>query len=253
MSLLTVSSAWAVLAADRGVPATIDRRTLAVWFREAAARSVFTVLRPLGRFVGDPAAASLGPRAPLVLVPGLDVGGISWLFLAIFLRRRGWQDVVVIPRGTRDESLADAANALRDGVAAATAGRHPKVDIVAFGTGGLVAGWYLTHHGEDRTRKLITIGTPWRGTRIAVFQRGRAAVEVLPGSHLLDGLVPTRVPTTCLWSPDDPIVVPTASALPDAGVQSVRLEGAGHLEMLLSARVFRAVQAALEQPHGSQP
>jgi len=251
-SLLTVAAAWAVRVADDGRPAVVDRRAIGMVTREALARSLFTVLRWVPRPRRPRQARAGVPHRrtpPVLLLPGLDFGPASLVGLATFLRQRGWAWVWAAQRGSRDDALADSAHRLADQVDAyrreAGAG---EVDIVAFGTGGLLAGWYLRHHPAPAVRRLVTIGTPWAGTRIAVFQRGRAATEVLPGSHLLDGLLPQAVPTTCIWSPDDPIVVPTSSATPTSPAQSVRIEGAGHLEMLLSARVYRAVQAALVQP-----
>jgi triacylglycerol esterase/lipase EstA (alpha/beta hydrolase family) len=247
-----VTAAWAIRVADTGQPALVDRRTVAVVLREACARSLFTVLAPLGydRAIARSLAGVAEHRLPpVLLLPGLDAGRASLMPLSTFLRQRGWAWVWITHRGGRDSTLAERAEAL-----AAEVERYrqqtgaEQIDIVAFGTGGLLAAWFLKHHDTGGVRRLVTIATPWQGTRIAVFQRGRAALEVLPDSHLLDGLLPDRVPTTCIWSPDDPIVVPTTSAVPDAGVQTVRIEGAGHLEMLLSARVYRAVQAALEQP-----
>lgn len=246
-----VVAAWAVRVADTGQPAEVDRRTLAVVSREAAARSLFTVTSPLGGARAPSRSLAGVPEKrvpPVLLLPGLDAGRASLLWLQAFLRHRGWPWVWITDRGGRDMGLAERAEALDREIGRylqATGAR--ELDIVAFGTGGLLAAWHIKHH-EPRVRRLVTIGTPWAGTRLAVFQRGRSALEVLPGSHLLDGLVPDQVPTTCIWSPDDPIVVPTRSAVPETGVQTVRIEGAGHLEMLLSARVYRAVQAALEQP-----
>jgi len=247
-----VAAAWAIRVADEGKPAVVDRRAVAVITREATARSLFRLLRlvPVRR---RPRRAEVGvPHRrvpPVLLIPGLDFGPASLFGLTTFLRRRGWAWVWATQRGGRDEVLADRAARLVTEVSAyAREAGAPQVDIVAFGTGGLLAAWYLRHHPDAPVRRLVTIGTPWVGTRIAVFQRGRAAMEVLPGSHLLDGLMPVPVPTTCIWSPDDPIVVPTRSAMPPSPAQSVRIDGAGHVEMLLSARVYRAVQAALEQP-----
>ncbi len=227
-------------------------------WREAMARSLFFLGRPLQWFGGSAPAMSTAavPQRrlpPVLLVPGLDAGRVSMFGLATFLQRRGWPWVWVVSRGSREQSLSEAAEAFHEQVRQlCEASRAESIDLVGFGTGGLVAAWYVKHHPEAPVRRLVTIGTPWRGTRIAVFQRGRAAREVLPGSHILDGLAPPRVPTYCVWSPSDPIVVPTSSAVPQEGVQSVRIEGAGHLEMLLSPRVYRAVQAALEQAGQSE-
>jgi len=257
VSWLTVAAAWAVWSADRGEPAQLDRQAFAMSWREAMARSLFFLGRPWFAWGGGPVPSTAGVAQrrlpPVLLVPGLDAGRVSMIALATFLRRRGWPWAWVVSRAGREQPLADSTEAFHEQVLLLRqASAAPQVDIVAFGTGGLVAAWYIKHHPDAPVRRLVTIGTPWRGTRIAVFQRGRAAREVLPGNHLLDGLAPPRVPTFCVWSPHDPIVVPTSSAVPEEGVQSVRIEGAGHLEMLLSPRVFRAVQAALEQAAQSE-
>ncbi len=92
-----------------------------------------------------------------------------------------------------------------------------------------------------------TLGTPWEGTRLAVFFRGPHALECLYGAHHLDGLAPPAVQTFSIWGEDDPFVVPATSALPE-GVEGVRLQAAGNMDLLVSARAFRAVEAALEHP-----
>jgi pimeloyl-ACP methyl ester carboxylesterase len=44
-----------------------------------------------------------------------------------------------------------------------------KLVFICHSMGGLVAGWYLYKcGGAQRTRKLITLGTPWRGTGVAL-------------------------------------------------------------------------------------
>lgn len=44
-----------------------------------------------------------------------------------------------------------------------------KMVFICHSMGGLVAGWYLYQcGGAERTRKLITLGTPWRGTGVAL-------------------------------------------------------------------------------------
>jgi pimeloyl-ACP methyl ester carboxylesterase len=49
--------------------------------------------------------------------------------------------------------------------------RDAKISFVCHSMGGLVARWYITHEGgADITRKLITIGTPYRGAVRAVDQ-----------------------------------------------------------------------------------
>jgi triacylglycerol esterase/lipase EstA (alpha/beta hydrolase family) len=121
-----------------------------------------------------------------------------------------------------------------------------EIDLVCHGLGGLAAAWLLRHRdGPHGVRRLVTIGTPWHGTKMAAFLPGRASVEVRPGSHHLDELVPPPLPTVTIWCPDDPDVVPAASAVVDPHT-AVAIEGAGHAGLLMSVRSFQAVWHVLQ-------
>lgn len=259
---LTAGVGLAVQAADRGEPFRLDGRTLSLLVREGVARAALWTLGLVAWFRTDPydgagAVPGIDPSGrpatvlddpgrdtPVLLVPGLSLNQASLWGLRTFLARRGWRRVHAIDRESRDGTLAAEAEALAGRVAAL----GEKVDLVAFGTGGLVAAWYLKHHGAAHVRRVVTIGTPWRGTRMSVFHRGAAAAELRYGGPALDGLAPLPVPTVCVWSPDDPVVVPADSAVPESGADAVRVDGGGHVDLLLSGRVYRAVQAALERP-----
>ncbi|MCA9488454.1 MAG: alpha/beta fold hydrolase [Myxococcales bacterium] len=251
-ALLLAAVGIAVQAADRNEPVAVDARLIALAAREAGARVTLTALgwmafgrsRPVPVAPGDGQVVRRTP--PVLLVPGLTWSRASLWPLRTFLRRRGFSWVWATDRGGRERPLAAEANDLARTVEElARAAGTDRVDIVAFSTGGLVAAWYLRHHGSDRVRRLVTLGTAWKGTRMAVFGRGRGVEELRFGGHALDGLWPPPVPTTCVHSPDDPVVVPASSAAPEHGGDVVAVESAGHVDMLMSARVYRAVQVAL--------
>jgi triacylglycerol esterase/lipase EstA (alpha/beta hydrolase family) len=257
----------AVQAADRGEPFRLDTRTLSLLVREGIARAALWTLGLVAWFrsgshvlrrQADGAPPLAGPgaarSAPVLLVPGLSLNQASLWGLRTFLVRRGFRWVHAIDRAAKDGTLAAEAEALaRQVLAAKTTAGADKLDLVGFGVGGLVVAWYLKHHGAEHVRRVVTIGTPWRGTKMSVFARGAAAEELRYGGHALDGLAPLPVPTVCVWSPDDPVVVPASSAVPESGADAVRVDDGGHVDLLMSARVYRAVQAALERPIGSRP
>ncbi len=243
-----------VQLAERGDPARLDARLAAVWTREALARALCTAMIPLGWGDRGPRQADVDSRTQrhaVLMIPGLDGNRSQLALLRLFLVRRGWAWVWPVNRGDRGGVLAAEATLLAQRIETLQrASGSDRVDLVAFSTGGLVAAWALRHNPELHARvgRLVTIGTAWRGTRLAVFGRTPGHREIAFGSHVLDGLCPPPVLTVCIWSPDDPGVVPAESALPDHGVESVRLGGSGHVELLFSARVYRAVQAALAHP-----
>lgn len=288
VAALIATIGFAVQATDRNEPVMITAPVLSRIAREAAARTLLRLLGwlALGPAPLKPANLEQGRRMPpVVMIPGMTWNRASLWPLALFLRRRGWRWVYPIDRQSgagwlgwwpfseRTGRLASEADALAlhiQRVLRETGA--PVVDLVGFSTGGLVAAWLLRHHPDIPVRRLVTIGTAWKGSRMAVFSRGEAVDEVRYGSHVLDGLWPPPVPTVCIYSPDDLVVVPASSATPQGLLptvpvaappggrvtpsvppspviaESVRVEQGGHVELLLSARVLRAVLAALDHP-----
>jgi len=261
-TLLHALVGFAVSAADRGERVRVDAQTVGLLVREACARAVLFLVRPLG--LGQPppvpsasSQATNGAergRVPVVLVPGHGQNRAALHFLRIFLKSRGWEWVWPVNVASRDSTLADMAAELGrrvDDLCRATGAE--QVDVVGHSLGGLVAAWYVHHlEGVTRVRRMVTLGAPWKGTRMAVFSRSKVASEIGVGAPVLDGLAPPPVPTVSVWSPHDNLVVPCDSAAPE-GVEAVCIEGLGHTEMLLSARVFRAVQAALSHLPSTVP
>jgi triacylglycerol lipase len=252
--LLTMLLGAAALASLRGFAVhEVDRQRRMPWTatrhavlaRETVARVLFLVTRPLGW--GEPRAWRVEHGVPVVLVPDPGVGRAALLLLRQFLRNQGFDAwILSFPRG--EQSLAERADSLDERLThLMTTAEVDRVDLVAFGVGGLVAAWFVRHRDQGRrVRRLVTLGTPWRGTRLAVFWEGSIAEEARPDSHALDDLLSPEVPTLSVWCPEDPEVVPPESARADA-VDSVAVEGAGHLGLLLSARTFRAVLTGLQR------
>lgn len=252
--LLTMAAAsfagFVVLAVDRGEPVVFDRRVLSLMVRESVARALLFVLRPFSVADSGPVLApAVGPARdalPVLMVPGASTHRAAMGFLRTFLVRRGFRWVWAVNPDHARMGLAAGAERLAEHVARLKReSGAPQIDLVGHGSGGLVAAWYVRHLDTERAvRRLVTVGTPWRGTRMSVFRRGRLGEETRYGAHLLDDLAPPPAHAVSIWSPDDPTCIPSASAVVP-GVESVEVESAGHAEMLLSARVFRAVQAAL--------
>ena len=241
---------FVVSLVERGVPVQIEGRTLSLVIREAVARTWFLASWPFGLWTGQPEIG--GPPTfrkspPILMLPGYGQNRSSLVWLRRFLLARGFRWVWAVNHPRRNASLAERAASLGRRVAELKAATGAdQVDLIGHSMGGLVAAWYCQRlGGQEHVRRLVTIGTPWRGTRLAVLAPAPVAHELLYGSHVLDGLAPPGVSAVSIWSPDDPIVVPAQSAVAD-GVESVRVDSAGHHELLVSGRVFRAVLAALK-------
>lgn len=241
---------FAVLAAERGTPVKLSWSWLATYVRETMATLLMVLTTPFGKLQRPPRRQEprpeLASQVPVVLVHGLGAHRATMMFLSTFLVYRGWRWAWPVNLARQGASVPDHATRLGQHVRElCRASGAEQVDLVCHSFGGVVAAWYLRHQdGAPRVRRLVTLATPFAGTRTAVFAWGADAESLLPGSHALDELVPPPVPTVCIWSPDDEIVVPSSSALPE-GVEGICIEGAGHNDLLVSARAFRAIQAAL--------
>lgn len=241
---------WVVLATDRAEPVRFGVRDLSLVMREGCVRALLWAMRPLVGLESSspPDGRAFGQRLPVLLVPGRGGGRASLAFLRMFLDRRGVPSVYAMRFTATDPTLPELASEVGVAVEALVrASGAPRIDVVAHGTGGLAAAWYAQHVDRgNHIRRVVTLGTPWRGTRLAVFVRGRLGAEILPGSALLDSLQPPVVPTIAIGSHDDTAVVPSSSAFP-SGATPVILDAASHLDLVASARAFRAVNAALTE------
>ncbi|MDD7941571.1 alpha/beta hydrolase [Actinomycetospora lutea] len=197
---------------------------------------------------GVPAAADPLDKGPVVLVPGHGGARDVLNGLAFRLRIVGRPSVVMtLPEhGTGDLRAQAAAidRTVRDLL------RHgaTTVDLIGFSSGGVAVWQYLaTGRTAPAVRRVVTLGSPLRGTQVAAAATvlapetcEQACRQLAPGSALLTDLA-TRprpaVPWLSVWTDADEVVVPPDSAaLP--GVAAVRLQ---------------AICPAARTPHASLP
>jgi hypothetical protein len=233
---------------DDEPPPPWPARALA-WFRTfalecaAGVRAALSLPLELGR------ETIRGSGRPVVIVTGRvqhrgHVGG-----LARRLRRDGHSVMVASAPGhdveSRAAALADTVRRLRE------ASGGEAVDIVACGSGGLVARACVRAHGHGcGIGRLITLGTPHQGTR-ALPWLGRLGPfrELRPASPLLDRLgahdpVPTTADCIAIYSVEDALVLPSDAGY-YAGAFNIELRGLGHLSLASSRRVYELVRENL--------
>ncbi len=137
---------------------------------------------------------------------------------------------------------------------------EPRVDVVAHSMGGVVLRVVLARRPEwaPRIRRVVTLGTPHRGTassrgipfvpEVHALRRRSALLAELP--HLSE-LLPAAVMLSVAGT-HDTIVYPTSSTrIP--GTPHVVLSGLGHAGLLTRVEAMAAVRAHLEgtSPQGT--
>ena len=234
---------------------SLGQRLRMVLAEYAAHVLTFVVIFPLERWWMAPdrlrSAAPQGDpqrRTPVLLVHGYCCSRASWWWLRRRLETAGWTvatitlEPVYAAIDSYVEPLAHRIDAVLDETGAS------QLVLVGHSMGGLVARAYLQRFGDARVKRLITLGTPHQGSRLAELGLGENGRQMRPGSRWLESLAwpPAKVGPLVIYSPHDEFVTPQHLLRLPLGKHE-EIAGLGHLAMLYSPRVWLALQQGLEQ------
>ena len=207
----------------------------------------------------DPAG---GPLPPVILLHGFGTSSAVLAPLARYIRRELGRPVIRVPLGGRlpihlGDVRKSAERVLCEIERRAAADGFPHVDVVGHSLGGLVATYLLKALDRGRrVRRVITLGTPHRGTPAALLGAlllgffSRAIWQMIPGSPLLRQLARLPVPAgseIVAIASDADNLVPAVFARPQLmpRLRCAGVSGLGHVELLTSPLAFRLVQTVL--------
>jgi pimeloyl-ACP methyl ester carboxylesterase len=229
--------AWRAARGER--PPKAVRIALAEWGMAAA----LSALRPTG-FWPLPGATTRGPR-PIIVLHGYAMNRANFVVLARRLAAAGLGPIVGFEYWTLGRIAAGARQLgwFVDQVRATTGAA--EVDIIGHSMGGVVARYYVTLGGGDRSvHRLITLGSPHAGTDVSAVGIGHASRELLFGSKLVTRIATAPAPehakiTTILSDAD--ALVPAAKQPAIAGAERIVYPDLGHVALLGSRRVANAI------------
>jgi pimeloyl-ACP methyl ester carboxylesterase len=239
---------------------------------QTAARSAMVQAHEVVRLLSVPAKAparlirseygraeSLSPRAmarpaaarPVLLVHGFGGAKASWSLVAQALSAQGLSvdAMAYAPVGNSAEQLADKLVTRVQSMLSRTGAE--KVHLVGHSLGGVIIAQAISDPRlAGRVETVITLGSPFGGSPWAGVLPFTDMVRALrPGSTLLTRLASTPLPEGVRWlsvtAALDIIVPGPRSMPPHAQVETVTVNGVGHLGMLVSPRVVGYIAAAL--------
>jgi triacylglycerol lipase len=186
------------------------------------------------------------PRSPVLLIPGVFE---SWRFMqpvAEHLYRQGHPVHVLDQLGFNTGDIPDMAV-----IAADYLDRKDlrDVTVVAHSKGGLIAKQALGQPGTlARVRRLITVNTPFSGSRYAAFFLLRSVRMFAPNGPVIRALshettVNRRI--SSLYSVFDPHI-PETSHLD--GAENITLPTIGHFRPLAAAHTLQVITTILNRP-----
>ncbi len=247
----------AMAAVDLGRPVRYTLDALSLLLRDWGIKFVAVLSMPLGALEPDPTREPLADstRPPVILVPGYGMNRSCFLFFAFYLKKRGFPWVWIVNNRPHSAGIPVYAQRLADAVRRMqSASGAARVDIIGHSAGGVIAAWYVNNlGGAAHVRRLVTVGTPWRGTRVAVFGMRAHARDLLPDTPVIRQIQRPAVPTFALWTETDGVLIPHTSGRAE-GMSAIEVRGETHLSMLYSPTVWRRVRELLlaSEPSGAQ-
>ena len=221
------------------------------WAREVVdSVRTFSLAQPLLGTRPLPAGPDTPARLPVVLVHGYFCNHALWRPMARRLAARGHPvgavDLEPVSASIDDYAprIAAAVDALRRRTGAT------RVALVCHSMGGLAARAYLRAYGDEAVARVVTLGSPHRGTLHAAFGRGANVRQMRRDSAWLRDLAAGEPPERCrrftvMLSWQDNIVAPQCIQTLD-GAQTVAFSGLGHVSLAYDRRVADAVLEALD-------
>ncbi len=192
-------------------------------------------------------------KYPVILVPGYSANRGYFFPYALLLNKRGYRvfTMPVVPFYCNIYYLAEILGRKVEEVLRETGAE--KVVLIGHSMGGLISRYYIQRlGGEEKVAALLTISTPHKGTKLAVFGSGYSAREMIPGSRFLKDINGDignhfkKVRLISLGTTADNLVVPYVNSFPRVG-KKYRLEFLGHNSMMFSQRVFSIISEELER------
>jgi len=201
----------------------------------------------------DPVAAS----TPIILLHGYFHNRSAFVIMRRSLKKFGFRSVDTMNYNVIGHDVQELAHQLAvhvDEILQRTEATH--VHLIGHSLGGLVARYYIQKlGGHEKVHTCITLGTPHRGTHAAWVGRGKTARQLRPGSLLLRQLarssraMPVRF--ISFYSNLDSLVLPASNAKitePALRARNVLVKDVGHLSLLISRPIIRAIAETLANP-----
>lgn len=215
--------------------------------REALALTAAGLLFPFGLIGSTKKTPRKAEQRTIVFVHGYMANSSTFLPMMAYLKAKGVASQILSFDYRSPEGIEKGAKDLKEFLRKRV--RGGSVDLICHSLGGLVARVYLQElGGARRVDRCITLATPHKGTYNAYWISSRVGRELRPDSELLQRIERSRanagkVRFTAIVAGSDSIVVPRVFA---AGEDTVHVPDLGHVGMLFSPTVFKAIGRCFE-------
>jgi len=217
------------------------------WILRAFVSSVLSHVVAIGcyplvlvRNLWRPAPGSSAACPPVILIHGLYHNASAWIRFRGPLRRSGYERIYAFNYNSFGPGFQEISSHLEQWIVEISRNfPGERIILVGHSMGGLLAKAYAGRSDHSRgpgVIAVITLGSPYAGSKMAVFGIGRLAKSLAFGSPLIQELkgitVPSDVPCIALHSPVDNLVLPAESLKPPSEWRVELTDPICHVAML---------------------
>jgi triacylglycerol lipase len=194
-------------------------------------------------------------KTPIIFVHGLYHNHTAWYLYIRWFHRWGWRHMKAVNLRGKFRSIHEFARILAEEVEKVMAeSQSDQVDLVGHSMGGLVIRSYLTEDSaQAKIRRVVTLGSPHGGSKMAVLGLGQAAKEMIPGSAFLQSLnqgvqVPQGGRFYSIYTIVDNMVLPNESTkLAWDEAKNLEARIVDHIGLLFCKHTARVVKECLDE------
>jgi triacylglycerol lipase len=185
---------------------------------------------------------------PIVLIHGYLNSRVVWFYYCLLFRRKNIYPIYAINLGWPFSSIETFSKRLQKKMIKLNLHNADNIIFVGHSMGGLVASYYALNLDQKKAAiKIITIASPFKGTRVAKIAFGKCAKQMEIGSSFLKDLG-EQINTGAYFdifniaSTVDHIVVPFNSAIIHDNKDTQRIfPYYGHASLLYSSEVHEKI------------
>lgn len=222
---------------------------------ECLAMFFLAVTYPL-RLLHDasPARSKKMGQTPVILVHGYGGVSANFLWMQWQLKRRGWHNVYAVsytPPTINARKLSQQVTDHVNRILEATGAE--KAHLVCHSMGGPLTRYALINLGlAGKVDKVITLGSPHQGTRVAnLFMARGAAAQLRYKSPFIQelaaaGETPGGAQFYSIYSNMDNFILPANAAVLGGNARNIHIPRLGHISLLYSPTVLAEVEKCLQ-------